>query len=468
MATRRWEAPAHAGGGVLDAIVFAIQHHPMLAADDRLRNVPHHLFAALRRMRLRPQRPAVRATAFLLALTACASDDRVARGADPSVQIADSAGVRTVTITSAPTDLPEWRLADEPLYTITGATTGDSTSLSLVGPVRWLTNGGVVALDLDASRLVVFDSTGRFLRALGRRGAGPGEMQWLASMAVQRGDTITTYDGSLRRLSFWHAEHGYARQVSLNESDANDISPLDAWAWQDSLVVVLLLRLPPPPPLLPGRTVAKWSTMMSLALRNDSGRTLATSPEFEGSYSALDAQGDSRLPFANVPFVALGADAAYFGSGADFRLRRLAPTFALDADIRWPRQQEPLTESEVDGVREESIRLLAQRIPLERAQRAFDGSFLPELLPVNRPAIGRVFVDDRTRLWVERFEAIRLGSQLQTPATRWTILDADGTPRAALVLDPYTRLEDVRDDRAIVVRRDSLDVEYLAAYRLRD
>jgi hypothetical protein len=82
--------------------------------------------------------------------------------------------------------------------------------------------------------------------------------------------------------------------------------------------------------------------------------------------------------------------------------------------------------------------------------------------------MGRVFVDDRDRLWVERFEAIRLGAQLQTPATRWTILDADGTPIAALVLDPYTRLEDVRHDRAIVVRRDSLDVEYLAAYRLRD
>ncbi len=412
--------------------------------------------------------PLVPVTALLLTVTSCASDDRSASGRDSTVQIADSAGVRLVTITSAPVELPEWRLGNEPLFTITGATTGDSTALSLVGPVRWLASGGLVALDIDASRLVVFDSTGRFVRALGRSGAGPGEMQWLASMAVQRGDTITTYDGALRRLSFWHAEHGYVRQISLNESDADDISPLDAWAWQDSLVVVLRLRLPPRPPLPPGRPVVRWQLMMSLALRNDSGRTLATSPEFEGTYTALDAGGDSRLPFANVPFVALGANATYFGSGAEFRLRRLAPTFGLDADMRWPRQREPLTEMEVDGVREESIRLLAQRIPLERAQRAFGNSFLPELLPVDRPAIGRVFVDDRERLWVERFEAVRLGSQLQTPATRWTVLDAHGTPLAALVLDPYTRLEDVRGDQAIVVKRDSLDVEYMTAYRLRD
>lgn len=412
--------------------------------------------------------PFVLIGALLLTLTACSGGERSGDRDDATVAVADSAGVRVVTITSAPAQLPEWRLDDAPLFTITGETTGDSTALSLVGAVRWLTDGGLVAHDLDGSRLLVFDAAGRYARALGRRGAGPGEMEWIASMAVQRGDTITTYDGSLRRLSFWHAAQGYARQVSLNESDVDDISPMDAWAWQDSLVVVLLMRVPPPPPLLPGRTVVRWSMMMSLALRNASGRTLGTSPEFEGTYSALNARGDARLPFANVPFVALGPRAVYFGSGVDFRLRRLAPSFVPDEEIRWPGQREPLTEAEVDGVREESIRLLAQRIPLERAQRSFDDSFLPELLPVDRPAIGRVFVDDRERLWVERFEAVRLGSQLQTPATRWTVLNADGTPLAALALAPYTRLEDVRNDRAIVVRRDSLDVEYITAHHIRE
>jgi len=418
----------------------------------------------MQRDTLRRLVPLVRTGTLLLTLTACMGGDRSGARGDTAVEVADSAGVRLVTITSAPERLPEWRLGDAPRFTITGETTGDSTAFSLVGPVRWLATGGVVALDNDEPRLLVFDSLGRYERSLGRRGAGPGELEWLTSMAVQRGDTITTYDRSLRRLSFWHPAQGYARQVSLNESDVNDISPMDAWAWQDSLVVVMLMRIPPPPPLLPGRTIVRWSMMMSLALRTPSGRTLATSPEFEGTYSALDARGDSRLPFANVPFVALGANAAYFGSGVDFRLRRLAPTFVIDEDIRWPRQQEPLTEAEVDGVREESIRLLAQRLPLERAQRAFGSSFLPELLPADRPAIGRVFVDERARLWVERFEAVRLGSQLQTPATRWTVLADDGTPIATLVLPPYTRLEDVRNDHAVVVKRDSLDVEYVAVH----
>jgi hypothetical protein len=117
-------------------------------------------------------------------------------------------------------------------------------------------------------------------------------------------------------------------------------------------------------------------------------------------------------------------------------------------------------------VRVESVRLLAERVPLERARTAFRASFLPELLPAFRPTIGRVFVDDRERLWVERFQPLRLGSPLRTPSTQWTVLAPDGSPVASLQLPPYTRLEHVRADRALIVPRDRSDLEYLAVYRI--
>jgi hypothetical protein len=183
-------------------------------------------------------------------------------------------------------------------------------------------------------------------------------------------------------------------------------------------------------------------------------------------YSGVSARGDGRLPFSHVPFVALARDAVYFGSGDAFTIGVLDPAFRWASDLRWPAQTEPLTAEEIAAVRDESVRLLAQRIPLERAQQALTEPFLPALLPTNRPSIGRVLVDANGRLWVERFEAPRLGSQLQTPATRWTVLEADGTPRAVVQLPPYTRLEDVRGSRVLVVQRDSLDVEFAAAFVL--
>ena len=55
---------------------------------------------------------------------------------------------------------------------------------------------------------------------------------------------------------------------------------------------------------------------------------------------------------------------------------------------------------------------------------------------------------------------------LQPIADRWTVLGTEGTPLAALVLPPDTRLEGVRGDRAAVVRRDADDVETVAVHRL--
>ncbi len=412
------------------------------------------------------RRPSLRCLAPLcLALVGCAGGEGPARAAN-AIEVTDSAGVRLTTIVAAPEAMPTWRLEAQPRVTVTGATIGDSTALSLVGPARWLGDGGFVALDLDNQQLVVFDSAGTLRRAMGRTGAGPGEMRSIVTMAVQRGDTITTYDQSLLRLSFWHPASGYVRQVGVIDADPDRLFTWQAWSWQDSLIVTLELGITPPPPLAADQSAVRWQTRASVALRDVQGRTLARSPEFDGMYSALTPKSDARLPYSNLPFVALAANAVHFGSGVDFTIGQLSPAFTVASHVRWPAQREPLTAAEVESVRVESVRLLAERVPLERAQSAFRESFLPELLPAFRPSIGRVLVDDRERLWVERFEPLRLGSPLQTPSTRWTVLAPDGSPVASVQLPPYTRLEDVRADRALVVQRDSSDLEYLAVYRL--
>ncbi len=73
----------------------------------------------------------------------------------------DSAGVRITTIVRDTTDLPEWRLAPSPDLVITGAESGDSAALSMVGPVRWLSDGSLVVGDLSVPRLLMYDSSGR-------------------------------------------------------------------------------------------------------------------------------------------------------------------------------------------------------------------------------------------------------------------------------------------------------------------
>jgi hypothetical protein len=60
-----------------------------------------------------------------------------------------------------------------------------------------------------------------------------------------------------------------------------------------------------------------------------------------------------------------------------------------------------------------------------------------------------------------------MGTAVQKPGDQWSILRDDGMPIAIFRLPPSTRLEDVRGDEVVVVRRDSLDVQSVAVYRVK-
>ncbi|MGH7713199.1 MAG: 6-bladed beta-propeller, partial [Gemmatimonadaceae bacterium] len=114
-----------------------------------------------------------------LALTCAGNEETVT-----STQTADSAGVRITTINAQPSTVREWAVSPNSMVTLTGAHTGDSSAFAAVGSVRWLSDGRIVVADVAASRLLVFDSSGKYLRPLGRQGSGPGEFRRLGSVTV--------------------------------------------------------------------------------------------------------------------------------------------------------------------------------------------------------------------------------------------------------------------------------------------
>lgn len=383
-----------------------------------------------------------------------------------TVAVSDSAGVRITTITVPPTDLEEWTLAPTPALVITGAESGDSAALAPVGSVRWHASGDIIIADLGASRLLVYDAAGTFVHALGRRGDGPGEFRYISVVTLLHADTVVTFDGSLRRLSYWHRRNGFARSVSLAAGASLDAWPADAWPWRDSMIVVLQLAITPKDSVPAGAGMRRWPMRAHLSLRDREGEVVATSPTFPGMYTGLYEGGDTRLPFSNQPFVAVGRDRVFFGSGEAYRISSLGSEFRTEGDVRWPAADEALSNAEVAAVLAETQALLSARLPPERL-RELDKNFAPEILPKTRPAIGRILIDPEDRLWVERFEATRLGTRTQKPGDRWTVLGPGGRPVARVRLPSNTRLEAVQGQRALVVQRDSLDTETVAVYDLR-
>lgn len=141
---------------------------------------------------------AFQAFAFLasLALSACGFGDRA-----PSVVRADSAGAALVT--SGDLDVPLARAATE-AFALGGEAEGLESFYS-VSPLGLGADGAgrIHVLDGASHRVVVFDRDGGAIRALGRQGGGPGELEMPGMLGVTSDGTISVFDYGKGALVMW-------------------------------------------------------------------------------------------------------------------------------------------------------------------------------------------------------------------------------------------------------------------------
>ena len=88
----------------------------------------------------------------------------------------------------------QWRVDPKPVLDIGAERGGDEYLLSQVRSIARMSNGGILVADLQMRDVRLFDSTGKFVARIGRRGQGPGEFQFPFWVGVGRADTIHVYD----------------------------------------------------------------------------------------------------------------------------------------------------------------------------------------------------------------------------------------------------------------------------------
>ena len=76
-------------------------------------------------------------------------------------------------------------------------------------------DGSILVVAWTATRIAVFDSTGRWLEDIGRYGSGPGEFEGLGWAYPGLGDSIVSYEPMNRRLQVFTPEGAFVRLVSL-------------------------------------------------------------------------------------------------------------------------------------------------------------------------------------------------------------------------------------------------------------
>jgi hypothetical protein len=148
----------------------------------------------------------------------------------------DSAGVEIVTY--AGPDVPlAWTF--DSLYALGGSDDGEDSFYqvhrALVGADA---AGHLYVLDRSAKRIVVFDSTGAFVRAMGGPGGGPGEMEFPFAVAVAPDGRAGAYDMTKRALVWFGPDNAILDQErivggfhggSLHVSDSGLVLPARVW-----------------------------------------------------------------------------------------------------------------------------------------------------------------------------------------------------------------------------------------------
>ena len=113
----------------------------------------------------------------------------------PASTVRDSLGV-TVVESFAPrwSEGEAWTIEDDPLVDLARSGSGDMHDFFLVRDVLRTASGHVVVVNGSSSQIRVYDSEGRFVRAYGGDGDGPGEFRGLWGVVLTQAETLVGFE----------------------------------------------------------------------------------------------------------------------------------------------------------------------------------------------------------------------------------------------------------------------------------
>ena len=136
-----------------------------------------------------------------------------ARGAADTATVVDSAGITLITYSGTRT-LLGWTL--DTVRVLGGADTGPQgfyrVNRALVDTDAL---GRIYVLDPALFRVIVFDSTGSFLREFGRKGQGPGELMFPVSVSASDQGEVVVFDGDKGTLVSFALDGGAVEQSAF-------------------------------------------------------------------------------------------------------------------------------------------------------------------------------------------------------------------------------------------------------------
>jgi hypothetical protein len=398
------------------------------------------------------------AASLSLVATACEG-----RGGDapPSDTESSTADARTDVVGSCANIAPSsgdgapTAIAPTPCLAV-GVLTGDpNQEFDRVTTPFLLSDGSLAVPTVGAGSIRIFGSDGRFVRELGRRGQGPGEIDYLAS-AWPRGDTIEAFDLTQQRLVRFLPSDS-VETLPMREATATGfLGPLGAgWA-----TFGLRARM--------GRPIPRDSVTVRFTSRNADGFTVTQLAITDGMarYQAPGISGPHPLTPTSIAVV--HADEVYVGETLTPLIRVYHADRTLDREIALPLTAPSTGAATLRQVVDSAVtRALDHDKPMTRER----WSAYEELDRLS--VFWALIVDELGYLWVRPYDPVAhslaldgLPSNRGGPGGRWLVLSPTGAEVGWIdIPDGFEPLQITR--HAVVgVQRDLFDIEFVHVHRL--
>ena len=385
----------------------------------------------------------------------------------PNAVSRDSAGVRIVHSSAPSLDADAWTVSDAPIFQVGAADGADDYWFGeLMGMAR-LWDGTVVAADMRRSRLAFYGRDGRFIRAVGRKGQGPGEHQQIMNLHHLPGDSLLVEDFN-GFAQLFDPRGSFVRRISLASEG-------------ERMAIMRARRLVGP---FGDGTFAATAGGFAIGPNGppDSRPVYRVAPDgaVEDSIVSyptgmrMGPRGPVQVVFAGRDQLAAAGGRLYHAYASLYRVEIRDRDGRLTHVVTREWTPAPIREEELQAYRESYIGMQGEdgrQVPERlRAQRAR----ILEESPVadHHPPFLRMLVDRGGNFWLQERE---LAHQLPPGAfqptvnatSRWSVFDSAGVWLTDVTLPANFRVFEISEDYLLGLSRDEQEVEQVRVYALR-
>lgn len=393
---------------------------------------------------------------LVLATAACAERST------PSVRavVRDSAGIQIVD-NRVPrwTEGGGWTIDSVPLLDI-GSETDSGEQFSQIQDLLRLPSGELIVAEGDAAQLRVFSDSGHYLRAIGRKGEGPGEFVGLGLVRNYRGDSLLAYDYQLRRISIFDQAGRFARAVNLRPPGGS--YPTIEGALADGSFLALGIEFPSG--AIQSGTVRNPMQVFRFGPEGELLDTLGVFPGYEtGVYNETSGSNHMRIsftiPFGHETSAAVRPTEVMVGSNDSYEIRSFGPDGELRRILRRQVTPVPVTPQMIQAMNadEDAQNPRADAASRERTAKVRAVIVYPKTLP----AFKRFLVDEDGNLWVLAFNSPG------DSASRYTVFDSSGQMLGDVVAPEDFELSRIGENYLLGIWKDENEVQHVRMYALK-